>query len=150
MALNFDGLDIPGVHGPLNIGGPELVARRFKVFQIRGEGEIRGKPGGRSFSVRALIYGKFTGAKPGKLLAFLEKLELKIGVNGTLDETGNVERTLDYCTFDGWEPIPNEGQQEPGPLFDVAGALEQKSNGTPIYGWFAYTLLHFRQLRTNQ
>lgn len=148
MALKFDGTEIPGEHGPIVRGAPEVRVRPVQVFQLAGEGQIVGKPAGRNLSVRVLLHKKYEGETPDKLLEMLATLDGKIGTNGTLEETGNVPQKFNYCTFMGWEPIPEQGQSEPGPLKDIAGTLDADNDGQPIYGWFQLILLHFRQLRT--
>lgn len=137
MALKFWNLDIPGLHGPLIIGGPENTARRVKFFQVKGEAEVAGFPAGRTIMVRALVFDEFDTYQ--KLQDFLDDLSTKTGVNDKLTETGNTPKVLDYCTFEGWEPIPLNGQEDPGPLVDIAGTLDG--------GWFIQILLRFRQLR---
>lgn len=143
MSLKFDGLDIPGLFGQVVFGAPEITTRPVKFFQVKGEGEVVGEVGGRWIAVRVLLYGGFT--TQAKLEAKLKDLSKKVGVNGTLDAESDGEGDnslnyqLDYCTFHGWEPIPLNGQEDPGPLPDIAGTLDG--------GWFYHILLRFRQLR---
>lgn len=139
MSLVFDGTDIPGLHGPLVFGSPENVRRPVKFFQVRGEGEIAGEVAGRSIMVRVLLNDDYD--TQAKLDAKIKELNELVGTNSTLEEEGNLERDLDYCTFEGWEPIPLQGQEDPGPLPDIAGSL-----GTANC-WFIQIVLRFRQLR---
>jgi hypothetical protein len=139
MALKFWNLDIPGLHGPLIFGAPELKVRRVQFFQVMGEAEIVGRPAGRSIMVRCLIHDGWEDQN--EMQAFLDDLSTKIGVNDTLTESGNIEQEFDDVTFDGWEPIPLNGQEDPGPLYDIAGTLDQDG------GWFIQLVLRFRQLR---
>lgn len=143
MSLKFGRTDIPGIHGPLVFGSWEVARREVKFFQIRGVAEVAGESGARSIAVRVLYHDDFV--TEDRLDLKMDVLSGLVGTNATLtyrsDINGGPDRDLDYCTFEGWEPIPLNGQEDPGPIYDIAGTLD--SNG----GWFRWIVLRFRQLR---
>jgi hypothetical protein len=139
MSLKFDGTDIPGLHGAPVFGSPEVKRRELAFFQVKGAAEIAGEVGARTISILVLLHDSYdTFAKLETKLAELNDL---VGINSTLEEEGNIERDFDYCTFLGWEPVPLQGQESPGPLTDIAGTLDAAGC------WFQQIVLHFRQLR---
>jgi hypothetical protein len=141
MSLKFGRTDIPGIHGNLVFGSWEVSRREIKFHQIRGVAEISGAFGARSIAVRALIHDEYV--TEAKLHEKMEALAELTGTNGSLREESDIDggptRNLDYCTFEGWEPIPLNGQEDPGPLYDIAGTLDG--------GWYRWVVLRFRQLR---
>ena len=152
MALLFKSKAIPGSHGPIIVGSPELHARRVKYWEVQGEGEVIGESGGRSLSVEITLHDQYTGNTPAKLFKYLDKLDALVGQHGTLTETPDdnggligVSQDFKNCTFEGREPAALPGQVAPGPLKDVAGTLVDDA-GTPDLGWFITVILHFRQL----
>jgi hypothetical protein len=145
MSLVFDGTDIPGLHGAPVFGSWEVKRREVQFFQIRGAGEIAGEYGPRTISVLVLLHDNYDTV--AKLLTKLDELSDLIGINSTLEEEGNIEREFDYCTFLGWEPVPLNGQESPGPLYNIAGTLDVDQDDDPVGGWFQQIMLHFRQLR---
>ncbi len=80
----------------------------------------------------------------------VEQLEKDIGKHGTLKETGDLKREWKNVTFDGFDPLPLAGQEEPGPILDVGVLTRVKTNGDEEAdeGYFAQYLLRFRQLKT--
>jgi hypothetical protein len=143
MSLKFGRNEIPGIHGPLVFGSWEVSRREAKFFQVRGVAEVAGERGARSIAVRHLLHDGYV--TEAKLQAVLEAFSDLVGTNDTLQEESDIdggpERKLNYCTFEGWEPIPLNGQEDPGPLYDIAGTLD--TNG----GWFRWIVLRWRQLR---
>lgn len=149
MAIKFKGTDIPGEHGAIVRGSPEFHARRMTVHNLRGEGEIVGKTGGRTIVIPWLIFhNKFTGTTPDKLLQELDKLSEMIGDNGSLEETGAIKQKLKYCTFESWELVQWPGREDASPLLDVGRTL-RTANDQIDGGWFQLITLRFRQLKTN-
>lgn len=147
MALKFKGTSIKGSHGPLVVGGPALKVRRVGYWDVRGEGEIVGRQSGRPISCLIILHDGYT--RLDRLLTALAELADLIGEHGRLEETGNLVRTFDNVTFEGYDPIPLEGQDQPGPLKDLGVLTRQAGNKTePDNGWFAQYLLRFYQLRT--
>ena len=148
MALEFASKTIPGTHGPLVYGGPEPRLRRVSYWDIRGEGEIFGQHGGRWISVVLLLHDGWT------TLSNFEKARQNlfdlIGRHGTLKETGTLAQTLANVTLESVEPIPLDGQEQPGPIQDVGVLTRLNSSGQEVAdnGWFAQYHLRFRQLRT--
>ena len=145
MALKFNGDSIDGTHGPIYRPSPEPNLRRVRFAFLKGEGEIRGSSHGRTLMCRIILHKAYTGTKPDKLLKALDKLDKAIGTHGTLKESGNIEQEFENCTFEGYEPMPLEGQEESGPLKDSFGGL-RTANGTADNGWWICVLLRFRQL----
>lgn len=148
--LIFKSKIILGSHGPLLVGSPELHARRVKYWDVKGEGEIIGEPGGRPIAVEITLHGSYAGDTPDELYDAKKALHKLIGEHGTLTEqpdSGSAGVRADYqnCTFEGYEPSALPGQYAPGPLKDVSGTL-YKADGEPDGGWFETVILHFRQL----
>lgn len=144
MTIKFDNLWLADTHGPLVVGSPEVPIRRVKYWDVVGEGEVVGRPGGRPITCLILVNNGFTTLR--KFQEQIGSMESKIGINGTLAETGDLSRKFKFVTFDGFDPVPLGGQEEPGPLLDV-GVLT-RSSGAPDNGYFAQYLLRFRQLLT--
>ncbi len=148
MTIQFKTLSLPGSHGPIIVGGPEIHVRRVKFWDLKGEAEIAGRSGGRNIMVTLLLHDAFT---QDRLIKKLDTIDTFIDDNGTLEETGNVSRKFKRCTFDGYEPIPFGGQDEPGMLQDVAATLRDDFGARELVGgveggWFIHLLLRFRQL----
>lgn len=143
--ITFDKLKIAEHHGPLIVGAPEVPIRRAKYWDVWGEGEVVGQQGGRNIFVSVLIHGGYTLKQ---FIKQIESLEGKLGVNGTLEETGDLVRTYKRCTLDTFEPMPLAGQEEPGPLPDCGVLTYTNSNGQQVLdnGYFAGYQLRFRQL----
>lgn len=135
MALKFK-IDIPGNHGAIVRGSPEFRARRVNFWKVKGVGEIVNLNGGRMLTVRCILFDEWD--EVDDLLEFLGKLDDLVNHNDTLEETGNIQQEFENVTFEGYEMLPLEGQQEPGPLQDIAGTVDD--------GWFIQIVLHFYQL----
>jgi hypothetical protein len=142
--IKFDNLWLANTHGPLIVPSPEVQIRQVKYWDVVGEGEIVSRQGGRWISCTIIVHDGFTTLT--KFMKQIEKMEAKVGVNGKLEETGDLKRTFKDVTMYPFEPIPLEGQAEPGPLLDV-GALTRAS-GALDNGYFAAYVLRFRQLQT--
>ena len=147
--LKFNGRVYSGSHGALVVGSPEQHVRRVKYWDLPGEAEIVGRPGGRNITVDLLLHDTYT---QDQLVSELSNMDDRIGTNGTLKESGNVSRTYKNCTFDGYEIIPFGGQDSPGMLQDVAGTLRDDDgdlelDGQNNGGWFIAVRLMFRQLQ---
>jgi hypothetical protein len=147
--LKFSGRVISGSHGPAFVGSPEQHVRRVKYWDLVGEAEVVGKPGGRVVTYDILLHDGYTQQS---LIDELEILDDTVGDHGTLKETGNVTRTFKFCTFDGYELLPFGGQENTSMLQDVAltlrddnGTVETQSSGSG--GWFQHVRLMFRQLK---
>lgn len=148
MALKFNGRVISGSHGPLVVGAPEQHVRRVKYWDLPGEAEIVGRPGGRTITVEILLHDSYSQQQ---LINELGTLDLTVGKHGTLKETGNVSRTFKAVTFDGYTPVPFGGQADSSMLQDVAATLRDdngvvETQGSGAGGWFQAAVLHFRQL----
>ena len=131
-AVKFSGKTIPGFCLPFLPPPPEFEAVRTKFFNVRGESEIVGEIGGRTFEVPICLFGKYKDA--ADLTDFIEStLRELIGDNGTLElkDDSGWGSFLD-CTFEGFTPQP------PGVLHDDAGTLDG--------GWWCNGLLRFRKL----
>lgn len=142
MMLSFRGTPIPGPHQAPEIGPPTHESVITKYFGLLGESEIVGATGGRMIMYPIwLIDTGFTTAK--KVVQFLEKLDGMVSQNGTLIESGNIDRTHADCTFHGFTPQ--------GPIIpDIAGTLvtaARNGNHTVIPGlYFQFGILAWRQL----
>ena len=146
--LKFNNRTYSGSHGPLIVGSPENHTRRVKYWDLKGEGEVRGQPGGRTITVDLLMHDTYSQSE---LIAELGNMDSRIGTNGTLKELGNVTQSFKNCTFEGYEKIPFGNQDGAGPLQDVAGTLRDDNgdvelDGAGNGGWFCMCRLTFRQL----
>lgn len=143
MAIVFGDL-IPGSHGPIMVGGCEPALRRVRFWQVRGEGEIVGKNGGRSLMVAIILHDNWTSVND--LVTFKRTLNGLVGKNDTLEELGNVTQSFKDCTFEGFEALALPGQDFPGPLPPEGNFLLDANSGARDTGWFEQVLLRFRQL----
>jgi len=145
--IKFNGRIYSGSHGPIVATSPENHVRRVKYWDLSGEAEVRGLRGGRNISVEILLHDSYS---QNQLIAELNTIDSKVGTNGALVETGNVQRTFQNCTFDGYEPIPFGGQSDSSMLQDVAMTLRDDNGNQETVGgaggWFQNVILHFRQL----
>src|SRR5262245_232733 len=145
MGLKFNGTTIPGSTLALVHGGPELALRRGKYFDLEGEGESVGEPGGRGITVLQVVpegFQRFTLFEKA-----LEKLYALIGQHGKLEQTGTLSRDFKHVTLDGIDPVALDGQEAPSPIQDV-GVLSAPDSTSIDNGWFAMYLFRFRQLLT--
>lgn len=148
MALKFNGLEIPGIHGPLVYTTQEPALRFSKFWDLHGEPVIAGRPSGRNIVCTILLFDQWTGNDPKKLLAFLDKLGEEVGEHGDLEEDEIIVQKLAKCTFLGFEPLPLDGQGEPGPLRDDAGTLWPQADFEDAEPqWWIHGLLRWRQAR---
>lgn len=116
MAIQFDYTPIPGVHGPILMGLPELQVTRTKFQGVRGTSEIMGETGGREIFTRHWLYGGTSTT--ALMMQLLRRLETMIGKNAALVITApGIPATFNHCTFLGFE------KEEPGILPDLTGQL---------------------------
>lgn len=129
MSLIHAGYSFPGSTGDLKLSMPDLQVVRRQFFGVKGTAELRGSRGGRQILVPEYWFFNSYGTV-SSLLTALNTLDSKVGNHGTLTEGGNVSRTFQNVTFDGFEV--NEG-----PLQAI---------GATFTGWYVIGTLHFFQL----
>lgn len=134
MGLEFNGLQIPGLFGQVQIGGRLAQVQRTKFWGVNGESEIRGGWGSRPIIIQHTLYGDYQNN--AQAMAFLEQLDSMTAKNGALRlSNAVVSKTFYDCTLDGVEkPML--------PMKDVAGTLDG--------GYWADITLHFTQLSADQ
>jgi hypothetical protein len=148
MSLWFSDKWITDTHGPLVVPSPELPVRYAKYWAVRGEGAIVGEKGGRPILCTGIVHYQFTKLKDfEKQISKIEDLQ---GQVGTLEEAGELTRKYKNVLFEGFEPLPLGGQEEPGPLLDVGVLTITTSSGSvqADNGYFAGYFFRFRQLKT--
>ena len=116
MALTFDNLPVAGTHGPVLTLPPALQTKRTKFFGVKGESEIRGERGGRYIYTDIWLHDEYTSA--AELATIIDELDVAVGTHGDLDVSGEVPRTYENCTFEGFTPI------EPGIMPDLTTQLD--------------------------
>lgn len=148
--IKFRGDEIPGIHGPLVYTTSEPLLRFSNFWDLHGEIVIAGRNSGRFISCTILLFDEWVGTDPKQLLDYLDDLNDEVGQHGELEESGNIVQSLKRCTFLGFEPIPLDGQGEPGPLLDQVGSLwllqhDDFEDAEPQ--WFIHGILRWRQAR---
>ena len=143
MAIKFKDLNINGTHGPLRVGPPDVRTRRFSIFGVDGVAEIYGLNGGRVITVDIVLHDDFGTSKA--LIDYVNKVNKKLGDHGTLKETGTISQEFKDCTFESMTPVAFAGQEQPGPIKDVAGLMTDNANPQPNK-WIARYMLRFFQL----
>jgi hypothetical protein len=143
--IEFSGKRLTHTHGPIVRGSSEVARRTVKYWGLKGEGEIVDEPGGRHLFVEIILHNGYTQKQLLKAIAELDDL---VGKNGTLKESGEVAQEFKNVTFASFEPMPLQGQEQPGPIQDV-GVLTLRPDSTTLdNGWFQLFWLQFRQLKT--
>lgn len=142
MSLSFDGTAIPGTHGPVVEGPRELHTRRHFFWGVHGEIEIAGGVSGRTLSCQITLHNKWQ--QYATLQTELTRLEDATLTNGTIEVSGENRYAASYpeSTLEVVEWIALPGQNQPGPLVDVSGTLEDDAT----IGWFLHINLRWRQL----
>lgn len=110
MALNYAGQPIPGIHESVDLDPPDNHVVRTHYPGLDGVTEVRLGSGGRYIRYYAILFDRsFTSA--ADVTNLLRKFDTKIGVSGTLRESGNINRVFNNCVFEGCKslhaPIPD-------------------------------------------
>ena len=125
MALNFNGLDIPGTHEDIRVDPWTFPLQKNTLFGLVGTTVLVGYVTERRLAVPMWIWN---GYSQGALNSAMYTLESYTGTVGTLTELGNVSRTFPSCLFYGF-------------------ATEFGPHPSPQLGWFVSGTLVFEQLR---
>lgn len=139
-------------HGTIVAHPPSLFSHVHEFFGLHGTSEIIGGRGPREITVDIWLSDrKWTGQQPTQLFKELDRLDLQVGKNGTINEQvsgGNgLTRKFKYCTFLGFTPRAVGAQEGPSPLRDEAGLLHTYSNFNSSGGaWFIRGTLRWRQV----
>lgn len=137
MSLRFRGVEIPGIVEPFAIPSRETQNSRRHFWAVRGESEIRGKPGGRTLQFSMLVFdaGNKFASYQGLALFFSSDVGQLLNEHGTLQVVKDNSALLSFpdCTLD-----VASIRQDPGILRDEAGTLGGK--------WFCMADFVFRQL----
>jgi len=136
MSIRFAGLLVPGIVQPFPRPSREIQVSRQHFFGVKGESEIRGETGGRTFQFPMLVYSEFNlfPTRESLLRFFALQIGQKVNRNGLLSFINDSGPQEDYpeCTLDFAVIRP------PGVLHDVAGTLGGK--------YFCEADFTFRQL----
>ncbi len=133
----FAGQTFAGACCAPQIMPPDIQMLRKQYWDLAGVTEIVGKKGGRAISVQILLFKQYSDAS--KVLAALEGYQDLQGQNAHLVFAGTTARTYKNSTLDKVTPIAFPGQEQPGPLPDVAGTLDG--------GWWMMAQFDFYQLQ---
>lgn len=134
MAITFRGTSIPGIHGEILTPAPEPLRSEVRTMGLRGATEVRGKTGARDFTLEHTLFNDYSTSSACNTA--IVNLEALVNTNGSLVETGAIERTFGLCNLVGVRRIR-------GPI-PCTGA----SSISGYSGWMAVLELTFRQLRT--
>lgn len=117
-----DQIKCGSLHGLAELSSPELMVKRDHYFQVLGRTEIFGGTGSQAIKINMLINdASFTDQ--GTVYSYIEDTINKlIGANYTLTLNNSDESSTEFkfCTFDGYDLIPQPGQAVAVPLQDFS------------------------------
>ncbi|HEV3023241.1 MAG TPA: hypothetical protein VGX76_12275 [Pirellulales bacterium] len=132
MAISFNGIPIPGIHGALEKGLRQIHAQRTHFAGLWGDSEITLGSGSREITCKIWLNDPSFGSSQA-LVNFMQFLDDLVETNGIIQETGTVQDLLPDCTFEGFQENPE-------------GMHPAQGQGMNAGTWWIEGTLRWRQL----
>lgn len=129
MPLVFDGLTIPGIVEPWVHGEWDRSEQLTTLFGLQGGAILFGGRTTRTLSIPVWVFDASETYTQSQLDDFLESLDAKTGIVGTLVESGGVSATYPLCYLESCPP------------------REPRLPPNPHLGWSQKIMLNFRQMQ---
>jgi hypothetical protein len=120
--ISADQIKCGNQHGLAELSSPEVMVKRDHYFQVHGRTEIFGGTGTQSIKINMLINDAGFTTQGSVYEYFESTINKLLGENNTLtlNNSDGSSTEFKFCTFDGYDLIPQSGQSVAVPLKDFS------------------------------